>query len=139
MFNSIPVGYSCASSSSVYSSCHCCTISYFISLSDVETAEQCKIMVTKTPNKRKSHHKNPKWLLAFVFSCSQTASPAQRKRGVLTLKRNRPLLRGQGPWASAGEAAGTHGLGSGGKQLGSSCLTSLLGKSSFLLSGWSFQ
>lgn len=124
-----------ASSSSVYSRCHSCTISYFISLSVIETAAQCNIMETKTLNKRKSHHKNPERLIAIVFSCSQTALPAQRKRGVLTLKRNRPLLHSQGPWASAG----THGLGSGGKLSGSSCLTSLLRKHSFLLSGWSFQ
>lgn len=124
-----------ASSSSVYSRCHSCTISYFISLSVIETAAQCNIMETKTLNRRKSHHKKPERLIAIVFSCSQTALPAQRKRGVLTLKRNRPLLHSQGPWASAG----THGLGSGGKPSGPSCLTSLLRKHSFLLSGWSFQ
>lgn len=64
-----------ASSSSVYSSCHCCTISRIISLSDIEAAAQRKIMVTKTLDKRKSHHKKPKRLPAFVFSCS----PCQRK------------------------------------------------------------
>lgn len=86
-----------ASSSSVYSSCSCCTISYFISLSDLETATQRKIIETKTPNKRKSHYKKKLAAHCGRFSCSQTALPAQRKWGVFTLKRNRPLLQSQGP------------------------------------------
>lgn len=37
-----------ASSSSVYISYHCCTLPYFISLSDIERGVKCKIMETKT-------------------------------------------------------------------------------------------
>lgn len=81
-----------ASSSPVCMSCHCSTLSYFISLSDIERGVQCKIMETKTKEAIKTLSSSMQWY-CFV----QTALPAWRKWGVLTLKRNRPLPARPGP------------------------------------------
>lgn len=60
-----------ASSSHVCISDHCSTLSYFISLSDIERGVQCKIMETKTKEAIKTLSSSMQWY-CFV----QTALPA---------------------------------------------------------------